>query len=67
MINKRESTGLKYLSDSNTFIEYSYDMDDIYKNIEEHNPKKKKKRKILAKKILMIWLLICLVIKNVIL
>ena len=43
MINKRESTGLKYLSDSNTFIEYSYDMDDIYKNIEEHNPKKKKK------------------------
>ena len=66
MINKRESTGLKYLSDSNTFTEYSYDMDDIYKNIEEHNPKKKK-RKILAKKILMIWLLICLVIKNVIL
>ena len=44
MINKRESTGLKYLNDSNTFIEYSYDMDDIYKNIEEHNPKKKKKK-----------------------
>ena len=65
MINKRESTGLKYLNDSNTFIEYSYDMDDIYKNIEERNQKKKKK--ILAKKILMIWLLICLVIKNLIL
>ena len=50
MINKRESTGLKYLSDSNTFIEYSYDMDDIYKNIEEHNPKKKKKEKYWQKK-----------------
>ena len=66
MINKWESTGLKYLNDSNTFIEYSYDMDDIYKNIEEHHPKKKE-RKILAKKISMIWLLICLVIKNLIL
>ena len=30
-ISKRESTGLKYLYDSTTFIEYSNDMDDIYK------------------------------------
>ena len=35
LINKRESTGLKYLNDSKAFIEYSNDMDDIYKNIEE--------------------------------
>ena len=36
-INKRESTGLKHLNNSKTFIEYSNDMDDIYKNIEEYN------------------------------
>ena len=38
--NKRESTGLKHLNDSKIFIEYSNDMDDIYKNIEENNPNK---------------------------
>ena len=35
LIKKRESTGLKYLNDSKVFIEYSNDMDDTYKNIEE--------------------------------
>ena len=39
----RESAGLKYLNDSKTFIEYSNEMDDIYKNIEEYNPNKKTK------------------------
>ena len=29
LINKRESTGLKYLNDSESFIEYSNGMDDI--------------------------------------
>ena len=43
LINKRESTGLKYLNASKVFIEYSSNMDDIYKNIEEYNPNKKKK------------------------
>ena len=43
LINKRESTGLKYLRDSKTFIEYSNDMHDINKNIEEYNPNKKRK------------------------
>ena len=42
-LNKRESTRLKYLNDSKAFIEYSNDMDDIYKNIEEYNPNKKRK------------------------
>ena len=32
-INKKESTGLKYLYDSKAFIEYSKDLHDIYKNI----------------------------------
>ena len=35
LINKMESTGLKYLNFSKDFIEYSDDMDNIYKNIEE--------------------------------
>ena len=43
LINKRESTGLKCLNDSKAFIEYSNDMDNIYKNIEEYNPNKKRK------------------------
>ena len=41
LIDKRESTGLKHFNDSKAFIEYSNDMDDIYKNIEEYNPNKK--------------------------
>ena len=43
IVNKRESTGLKHFNDSKAFIEYSNDMDDIYKNIEEYNPNKKRK------------------------
>ena len=35
LINKKESTGLKHLNNSKAFIEYSNDMDDIYKNVEE--------------------------------
>ena len=35
LINKRENTGLKYLNDPKTFIEYSNDMYDIYNYIEE--------------------------------
>ena len=41
LTDKRESPGLKYLNEWKTFIEYSDDMDDIYKNIEEYNPNKK--------------------------
>ena len=43
LINKLECTGLKYFNDSETFIRYSNDMDDIYKNIEEYYPSKKRK------------------------
>ena len=43
LINKQESTGLKHLNDSKVSIEYSNYIDDIYKNIEEHNPNKKHK------------------------
>ena len=37
LINKRESTDLKYLNDSKDFFEYSNDVGDIYKNIKEYN------------------------------
>ena len=43
VINKQENTSLKYFNDSKAFIECSNEMDDIYKNIEEHNPNKKRK------------------------
>ena len=43
IINKRESRGLKYLNDTKVFVEYSNDVDDIYKNNEEYNPNKKQK------------------------
>ena len=35
LINKRESTGLKHYDDPKAFIEYSNDMHDVYKNINE--------------------------------
>ena len=43
MIKKREDVGIKHFSDSKASIEYSNNMDNIYKNIEEDNPNKKRK------------------------
>ena len=43
LINKRGSMGLKQFNDPKAFIEYSNDMQDVYKNIEEHNLGKKRK------------------------
>ena len=37
LINKRESTGLKHFNDTQAFIEYSDDMQDVYENIDESN------------------------------
>ena len=34
---------MKYLNNSKAFIEYSNDMDDVCKNIEEYKPYKKRK------------------------
>ena len=33
--------GIKNLKDPKTFIEYSNNMQDLYKNIEEYNPRRK--------------------------
>ena len=43
LFNKRKSTGLTSLNDSKAFIEYSNNVDDIYKDIEDYNPNKKRK------------------------
>ena len=43
LINKQQSTGLKRFNDSKAFIEYSNDMNDIFKRFEEYNPNKKRK------------------------
>ena len=43
LINKRESTGLKYFNDRKPFIEYSNDMQNVYKNIGEYNADKERK------------------------
>ena len=43
LINKRESTGLKYLNSFTNFIEDSNDIDYICKNTEKYNPNKKRK------------------------
>ena len=43
LINKRENIGLKHFNDPKTFVEYSNDMQDVYKNIEEYNVDKERK------------------------
>ena len=43
LISKIESMGLKHFNDSKAFIEYSNNMVDIYKSIEDYNPNKKRK------------------------
>ena len=43
LINKRESVSISHLSDPKTIIEYSNDMHDVYKNIDNYNPDKEKK------------------------
>ena len=43
LINKRKRTGLKRFDEPEAFIEYSNDMQDVYKNIEEYNIGKKSK------------------------
>ena len=43
LIKKREKLGLDHYDDPKSFMEYSNDMQDIYKNIEDNNPGKKRK------------------------
>ena len=43
LINKREKVGLGHFNDPRAFIQYSDDMQNVYKNIEDYNPNKKRK------------------------
>ena len=43
MIKIREDAGIKHFIDSNTFIECSNTMDDVYENIDDYNPSRKRK------------------------
>ena len=40
LINKHEKVGLSHYDDPKAFMEYSNDMQDVYKNIEDYNPRK---------------------------
>ena len=44
LINKRENVGINHFNDPKPFIEYSKDMHDVYKNIDDYNPNKENKR-----------------------
>ena len=43
LINRREKVGLNHFNGPKAFMEYSNDMQDVYKNIEDSNPIKKHK------------------------
>ena len=43
LINKRKKVGLDHFKDLKAFMKYSNDMQDVYKNIEDYNPRKKRK------------------------
>ena len=43
LINKRKNVGLNHFNDSKAFVEYSNDMQDVYKSIKDYNPIKKRK------------------------
>ena len=43
LINKREKVGLDHFKDPKAFMEYSNNVEDVYKNIENYNPANKRK------------------------
>ena len=43
LIKRREDAGIKNLNDPSAFVEYSNTMDDVYRNTDDHNPKRKRK------------------------
>ena len=43
LIKKREDAGIKHVNNANAFIVCSNTMDDVYKDIDNYNPKRDKK------------------------
>ena len=59
LINKREGASKNHFNDPKTFIEYSNDMYDVYKNIDDYHPDKENKILIVFDDmILQIWFII---------
>ena len=46
LINNREVVGINHFKDPKSSIEYSNDMHDVYKNIDDYNPDKEKKENV---------------------
>ena len=44
LINKREGVGINHFKDLKAFIEYSNDMNNVYRNINYYNPDKQNKK-----------------------
>ena len=43
LINKCEKVGLDHFDDPKAFVEYSNDIQDVHKNVDNYNPRKKVK------------------------
>ena len=43
LIKKRDDAGTKHFTDPNAFIYCSNTMDDVYENINDHNPNRQRK------------------------
>ena len=43
LLNKRKGVGINHFNDPKAFIEYSNDMQDVYKDINDYNPDKENK------------------------
>ena len=43
LINKREGVGINHFNNPKAFTDYSNDMNDVYKNINDYNPDKENK------------------------
>ena len=43
LIKKREDAGIKHVNNPNAFIKCSNTIDDVYKNINDYNPRRKRK------------------------
>ena len=47
LIKIREDAAINHVNDPNAFIECSNTMDDVYEDIDNHNPKRDKKKSLL--------------------
>ena len=43
LIDNREKAGMTYFNDPTAFIEYSNTTDDVFKNIDDYNTKRKRR------------------------